>query len=220
MIIRKDNAKNSPREEARPGRRVCRSPSTMIAFYVTIIILYTSSCNNNNIIIIWYAYMRAHMHANTLGDQHHVSTGCIGCHLNIIIYYYVCRTTDPRYYYYSYNTRGIQRRAAVRRPRADWLPLQRSRRVTPADLHTIYITRARTREIARPIIIYYNVRTGNTGYLLDYTAAAADTCPRLGWTCTIIFDNAFLTHHISDDCSSRDVVCIRLLLCSFVAEKS
>lgn len=124
---------------------------------------------------------------------------------------------DPRYYYYcySYNTRGIQRRAAVRRPRADWLPLQRARRVTPADLHTIYITRARTQEIARPIIMYYNTWTGNTSYLLDCTAAAADTCPRLGSTCTIIFDNAFLTHRISDN-----VVCIRLLLCSFVAEKS
>lgn len=46
MIIRKDNAKNSPREqEARPGRRVCRySPSTTtttttIVFHVTIIII-------------------------------------------------------------------------------------------------------------------------------------------------------------------------------------
>lgn len=161
-----------------------------------------------------YAHECAGRSASCLDD----ATGCFGCHLNIIIYYYVCRTTDTRYYYYSYNTRGIQRRAAAdRRPRADWLPVQRARRVTPADLHTIYITRAQ--EIARPIVIYYNTRTGNISYLLDYTAAAADTCPRLGSTCTIIFDNAFLTHHIPDDCS-LDVVCIRLLLCSFVAEKS
>lgn len=161
------------------------------------------------------------------------ATGCFGCHLNIIIYYCVCRTTDPRYYYYyyygccccSHNTRGIQRRAAaIRRPRADWLPLQRDRRVTPADLHTIYYTRTHTGYCGpgRPIIIYYNTWTGNTSYLLHYIAAAAaaataDTCPRLGSTCTIIFDNATYptTAAAATSCAFNDYY-----LCSFDAAKS
>jgi len=109
------------RDEARPGRRVCRR-STMIALYIYIIIviMYTSIIHNTAIRLCVRVYA-----LRTLGDPHHVSRTGFGCHLNIICLVY---TTDPCYIItYSYYTRTWNSPTDCC-----------TERVTPADLHTIY----------------------------------------------------------------------------------